>query len=1805
MKRKKGLSLFLILFMMVNSFSGLNALAAPANGYPEWNNNPSIFQINREPAHASFIPYGDEASALKGADMISAMLEHPSPYYRSLNGQWKFNFAKNPDSRPVDFYKDTYDTSGWNEIKVPGEWQLQGYDFPIYTNVTYPFWGNGNSKNVQPPITPTEYNPVGSYKRTFTVPDDWAGRQTFISFQGVESAFYVWVNGQMVGYSEDSYTPKDFNLTPYLKAGENTLAVEVYRWSDGSWLEDQDFLRVSGIQRDVFLYSTPSVHLRDFSVVTDFDSSYQDSSLNLKVNVRNYLNGTTPQRHTVEAMLYDANKHPVFTEPVKMDVNFTGNDEVQVSSSTMVANPLKWSAEDPNLYTLVFSLKDSSGNVIETAGTRVGFRKFEVKMMSGGSGKQQMLLNGKPIMIKGANRHETSPDTGHTVDLDLMIKDIELMKQYNLNSVRTSHYPNHPFWYDLANKYGLYVLDEVNLETHGVNSSVPGNKPEWTENVKDRANSMVQRDKNHPSVIIWSLGNEAGSGSNFKAESDFIRSLDSTRPIHYEGYNDKTVTDMVSNMYPNVSTLETYAKSSDPRPYIMCEYAHAMGNSVGNLQEYWDMIKKYPNLQGGFIWDWVDQAVRMKTPSEKLYLTEPSNTYQADYTGTLVDKDGDVSGVLQPKDVDGATVTIPNDAKYNITGPFTLEAWVKPLSNISDSPIIAKGDTQFALKMAGTTKLEIFVYKDGSWTSASANLPANWVNNWHHVAGTYDGTNLSLYIDGSIVATKAYSGSFNSNTYPLTIGKDMEKGRSTKMSFDKVRVYNRALSLSELNDAARKPDSSAVIWQDFDKANAGSSPLEQHEYFGYGGDFGDSPNDGNFMANGLLLADRTPKPQLSEVKQVYQNIIVQPVDLASGKVNIRNEFLFTNVSAYDASWELRADNKVIQQGTLDNLDVSPLTTKQITIPYTMPNAQPGVEYWLNFSFKLKSDTLWAKKGYEIAKQQLSLPVSSPNQPSVDLSTLPALKVQEEGDQVTVDNADMQIKFNKSTGTIDSFKYQGKDLIKQGPIPNFWRAPTDNDKGNGEPSRTATWKNAGKNRTVTKATVTEIGEKIVRIDVEGTLPTTTESSYKTSYTIFGNGDITVSNYMKPGATSLPEIPEVGNILTIPQEFEHITWYGRGPSENYQDRNTGSDVGLYNSTVEDQFFPYIEPSETGNKTDVRWVALTNSDGAGLMAIGAPIIEANALHYTPDDLDGPLHPYQLKHHDDITLRVNYKQMGVGGDNSWGAKAHEPYMLLANRDYNYNYTLRPISAHTSDLMSLSKPVTTVSLVKSIMVNGKPLEGFDPEISSYTYNILQGTTQVPVVEVQTTNELIVLQIKPASDVTGKTVITVTSADGLITKTYEIQFNIIEHYLSNLDWVSATTGWSTIKKDLSVDGNPIRLRGPSEIVTYANGIGTHANSEIIYDLTGKNYEAFKAVVGVDREVSGTGSDRNTIVFQVFLDGVKAFDSGLMRATTVAKTINLNVEGVKELKLVVNDYGDGNSEDHGDWADAILIPSSKSNDATLKSITVNGQPLNGFNPDTYSYQVVLPTGTTSVPEVIAEANHKKATFAVQAAAAIPGTTKVLVTAENGNTLSYEINFVPAEDPAAHLPTFVADVTTPTNTDVVITINYPDDTAVKEYKVGEDGTWTPYTDPIVLSDNNTVYARGTDAAGNVSNITSYVVSNIDKIAPTLTIGLDKTSIWPANHKMVKVNATLDVSDSLSGIASVVLTSITSNEPDSGQGDIQANFGSEDTSFSLRAERSGEGTGRIYTITYTATDHAGNQTVATATVTVPHDQSGKPGK
>ncbi|MFG2647099.1 glycoside hydrolase family 2 TIM barrel-domain containing protein [Streptomyces sp. NPDC048436] len=577
-----------------------------AAGAPEWDANPRVFQVNREPARARLVPYASTADALRG-DLAK------SPYHRSLNGSWRFHWAKNPERRPDGFEADDYDVSGWDRIPVPSNWEIEGYPEPIYLNIRYPWEGY---EKPDFPDVPKDFNPVGSYRRTFTVPDDWSGRRTLISFQGVKSAFFVWVNGKKVGYSEDSYTPAEFDITPYLRPGSNSLSVQVYRWSDGSWLEDQDMIDLSGIFRDVYLYSLAPVHVHDLFVRTDLDSAFRDATLSVTTVVRDRSGKAAGKAakesrsgdHRVEAQLYDAKGRPVLREPLTGEPVF---DEPLTLKADVKA-PALWSAEEPNLYTVVVTLTDGKGHKTDIQRTRIGFREV-------GFGPGKWTVNGKSVMFHGTNRHESTPEHGQAVPESVMVEDVLLMKRHNINAVRTSHYPNHPRWLELCDEYGLYAIDETNLETHGVRDRLPASLPDWTDACVDRIRSMVERDKNHACVVAWSLGNEAGAGSNFQAMADWVRARDDSRPVHYEGMN--SVADVHSEMYTKPADVEKYGKSGNPKPYMLCEYTHAMGNSNGNLPEYWEIFERYPNLHGGFVWDWVDQNIRRPIPGD------PRHTY--------------------------------------------------------------------------------------------------------------------------------------------------------------------------------------------------------------------------------------------------------------------------------------------------------------------------------------------------------------------------------------------------------------------------------------------------------------------------------------------------------------------------------------------------------------------------------------------------------------------------------------------------------------------------------------------------------------------------------------------------------------------------------------------------------------------------------------------------------------------------------------------------------------------------------------------------------------------------------------------------------------------------------------------------------------------------------------------------------------------------------------------------------------------------------------------------------------------------
>lgn len=1226
---------------------------------PDWQ-NPAVTSINKEPPRAVRFTYPDAASAL-------AAEPEKSPFCMSLNGDWKFHWVPKPADRPADFYRADFSDAAWRVIPVPSNWEVQGYGVPIYTNIQYPW------VKVDPPKIPADNNPVGAYRTRFRLPDGWQGRQVFLRFDGVASAFYVWVNGHQVGFNKDSRTSAEFNITPYLATGENLLAVEVYRWCDGSYLEDQDFWRLSGIFRDVALVSTPEIYLRDLEVQTNLDKDYQDAELVAKVTVRNL--GKAARDVNVTAMLHDAAGKAVL-ELAARQVNIAAGQESVVALSAAVKQPAKWSAEDPHLYTLAVTVRD--GQAGEATACRIGFRKVE---MRGG----EMLVNGRAILLKGVNRHEHDPDRGQAITRESMVQDIVLMKQNNINAVRTSHYPNQPIWYDLCDRYGIYLIDEANIESHGMGygEKTLAKVPEWLPAHMDRTVRMVERDKNHPSIIIWSLGNEAGFGPNFVATSDWIRQRDPSRPVHYERAGTDPVTDILCPMYPEPWVLEKHARRTRTRPLIMCEYAHAMGNSTGDIWAYWNYIYSSKHLQGGFIWDWVDQGLRQPVPPRWVVKDRGPKALE-----------GIFRGEAKAKPVPRGYVDFPAGPDLNLTGPLSAEVVVQPLAPGEHAPFLAKGNHQYGIKQTGE-RVEFFVYPDppapkGEYMSAAAPLPANWYGQWHRLTGVYDGKEVRLYIDGAQAASSPYEGRIAPSFFPLCLGRDPENpARVADAIVREARVYSRPLSADEVREGGQRSADSLMLWADVNDVKVAGSwtgPTPGKDfYWAYGGCFGPAgtPTDDNFCCNGLVSPDRVPHPGLFEVKKAYQYIRTKRPDPRQNTFTIANGYDFTPLDRIaEGQWSVRADDRVLQSGQLPELNIAPRESRDIKIPVEPFDPEPGTEYFIDLSFRLKQDTPWASKGHELAWEQFSIP--APAATTTRLADLPEIKFTDEPGRIIVTTRDSVLVFLRTTGLLQSWKFCGTELIHTSPKPHFWRAPIDNDRGNGMPTRCRVWRSAGENLKLRQMDAKQVSPQLVSITAELELPAIS-STYRYTYLAYGSGDLVVQGEFAPGSVSLPELPRFGTQMALTPGFDKITWLGPGPQETYADRKAAR-VGIYSGSIDEQFcVDYSEPGESGNKADVRWAALTNGSGTGLLAIGMPLLSVNALPYTTADLEGPKHPHELRRHDFVTLNIDARQMGVGGDNSWGRVPHEEF-LIQPLAQNYYFRLRPFLVGVDSPAKLSK---------------------------------------------------------------------------------------------------------------------------------------------------------------------------------------------------------------------------------------------------------------------------------------------------------------------------------------------------------------------------------------------------------------------------------------------------------------------------------------------------------------------------------------
>lgn len=1012
------------------------AMSAGAQTFTEWQ-NPEINAVNRAPMHSNYFAYESAKAAEEGAKEKSAN-------FMPLNGSWKFFWVKDAGDRPVDFWKTGYNDRGWSNMPVPGMWELNGFGDPIYVNIGYA-WRNQAGKT--PPRVPEENNHVGSYRREFMVPASWKGKDIMAHFGSVTSNMYLWVNGKYVGYSEDSKLEAEFDLTPYLKPGEkNLIAFQVFRWCDGTYLEDQDFFRYSGVGRDCYLYARDKNRIRDIRVTPDLDADYLDATLSIKTDV----NG----RGKLNFRLLDASGNEVASK--------TANSGETVVID--VKNPAKWTAETPNLYTLYASM-DGSDEVIPV---KVGFRKIELR-------NSQVLVNGQPVLFKGANRHEMDPDYGYVISRERMIQDLELMKKFNLNAVRTCHYPDNNLWYDLCDQYGIYVVAEANIESHGMGygDETLAKREDYSKAHLERNMRNVQRGFNHPSIIFWSLGNEAGYGPNFEAAYRWIKAEDPSRAVQYEQAGTYGLTDIFCPMYFGYESCKNYCENeSEKRPLIQCEYAHAMGNSQGGFKEYWDLVRKYPKYQGGFIWDFVDQAVR-------------------------------------------------------------------------------------------------------------------------------------------------------------------RSGKNGKM------------------------------------------------IYAYGGDFNRyDASDNNFCVNGLVSPDRVPNPHMYEVGRIYQDIHTTPSDLKNGEIKIYNENFFKDLSAYSLDWELMKNGKAVRRGMVDRLDVAPQQTKALRLP--IGDIDEDGEWLLNLSYRLKNQDALLPAGHVVAKEQLSLSPYKASALDMDKSLYANVNAQaplvKENEHccLRVSGDEFVIEFDRYNGYMMS-KYElgGRDIIKEGEVlrPNFWRAPTDNDYGARLQQKYAVWKNP-EMKLLSFNHRTEGSDVLVTAVYE--MPGVS-SKLDINYLISNSGAVRVTQKLTAdSAAKVPNMFRFGMQMPMPRNYETVEYYGRGPGENYIDRNCSADLGIYRQSVTEQFYPYIRPQENGTKTDIRWWTMLDESGNGVKVTSTAPFSASALHYTIESLDeGPDkrqgHSPEVAEADLTNLCIDKIQTGLGCENSWGSIARPEYRVPYG-DYEFSFMISPV---------------------------------------------------------------------------------------------------------------------------------------------------------------------------------------------------------------------------------------------------------------------------------------------------------------------------------------------------------------------------------------------------------------------------------------------------------------------------------------------------------------------------------------------------
>ena len=1528
-KRFTLASFFLAVMLGVTgaSASAANAEAVTGN---EWT-TPEIVRVNQTDARASVIPFDDLESAKNNPTL---RLGKNSPNYIDLDGTWKFNWVSKPADKPditgvtsiPEHYFDITVPSSWQTNMQYAGWKGDEIDWPIYNNQDYPWEASGNGVAKQPrgdgSAAPAAYNPVGTYMRTVTIDEKDIGSRFIITFNGVESGFYLYVNGQAVGYDEDSFTTAEFDITDYLHAGENLIAAQVYHYTTGSYIENQDMIYYAGIHRDVYITKQPKVSIFDYNVETTFENhDYGQANLELKVDVANTADAAAARQ--VRAYLYDGAGNVVpSVNGIVQNVNPAAGEEAAAVFHAVVENPKLWSAEFPNLYTLVMALYDDDGSLLQTVGKRVGFREFYIE---GDPGKSEMRLNGQNIEFYGVCRGEADPAGGHHIPYDTIVKDVQNAKQLNINAIRTSHFPPDPHLIELADEYGLYIMDEVNVESHnartmGIPSDAkyessgsgdrvfPGNDRRYQNAMVDRMTSLVMRDKNNASVLIYSLGNEAGSDKsdrlapdpqegNFNRMIDVIKAFDSEKLIHYQGWVGNQRVDIEGTMYPAHNKLNPGEK-----PFIMMEYQHSMGNTGGDFEKYTDAFEASPRFQGGFIWDYVDQSA---------------------YT---------------PKNGKG--------------GP-------------------------------GLTKDDLFFGFDHSWKQGS--------------------------------------------------------------------------------------------------------------------------DDYNFCVNGFIFPDRTWSPQAYEIKYRQQDLkfVQTAAQAAENKFTVKNFNRFKNANFYELTWAVLENGSVLQEGTFtdDEADLLPpqgsigtASFKELAVPFTVTEPKAGAEYILQIEYKLKEDLVYAKKGYVQGSEQFLMDVET-KEKVVELDALPELTTANGDKTVVITGATeagkaFTVAFDKETGLMDVYQVGGKDLITKAPVGSFFRPePDQNAAIGGTGWRTGgeaydKWYGQGENMKDVTVRVTSVIPQATTVSVSAKLQN--DSVYDTEYTVYGNGTVMVKAKLAPSETAPSQLGEFGMWMQAPGEYENMTWYGRGPSETYWNRKAGNMAGVFSGSVTDQFVPYVRIQENGNKTDVRWLALLNDEGDGLLAsmvYGGDMLEAVALHYTPGELSthqsGNWYPYQAQATEEVNLRLLLHQKGVGNVN-WST---EPVSAVINKTdsklLEYSYMLMPLSKD-EDPMEKSRVVMEelpeIPAITSIRFDDKVLSDFDPNQTEYTVVLPSGYTGIPNVSA-TGPSTLEIACTQAEAVPGAAVVTAayTSPDtGMVTQTeYTVVFDPgtseVERPLSRLGTIPsmkeetpaihpggrllfAYSGYHGIYPDMSEKGALLTTGPGNAQTTYETGFAGNAEQILDIDISSLDAKAFSGVGGIDWALKANNS-KSTIIFEVWAHKdvsvltedyykdpehinndkngngsadwtasgwTKLASSALLTGTSkepkhIFDGIPMTYEeegsekSYEAIRLVMNANG-SNSHDQGVWGDPRIKciteewPGSGFEDPKEDAleIKVNGVALRNFDPSSKEYDVKLSYGM-GLPEVTALVCDQGAAVPVKISeiTQIPG--DVTVSYDNGTPTEYTIHF----------------------------------------------------------------------------------------------------------------------------------------------------------------------------------------------------------